>query len=428
MNATIISKEKNEVKFSMEFSAEDFEQGVIKAYQENKENFSVDGFRKGKAPRKVIENKYGADVFFDGAVDKIFQTEYPKALEQLELEVIDHPRVELGKLEVGKGFEATVTVEVYPEFEVKDYVGVEIDRISETVDDEKVDAEMEKLQQRNSRMMAVERPVKDGDMVILDYKGSVDGELFEGGTAEKHPLKIGSNSFIPGFEEQLVGAEINQDVDVKVSFPEEYQAEELAGKEALFQCHIHEVKEEEIPNLDDEFAKDISEWDTLEELRKETRENLEKSTEARNEEKMKNAVLEKVFNSNDIDIPNAMVEDEIDNMMREFDEQLKQQGMDLQKYFEYLNKDPKEFREEIREEAQKRLKTRMIVSKIAEIEKIEATEEEMDSQLELIGMQYQMDKEKVKEILGDGAAQLFAKDIQMRKAIDFIYEKANIKG
>lgn len=428
MNATMISKEKNEVKFSMEFSGEDFEQAIIKAYQENKEKFAVDGFRKGKAPRKVIENKYGADVFFDDAVDKIFQAEYPNALEALKLEVIDHPRVEIGKLEVGKGFEATVTVEVYPEFTVKDYLGVEIDRIEEKVDDKKVDEEMKKLQQRNSRMVSVERPVKDGDMVILDYKGSVGEVEFEGGSAERYPLKIGSNSFIPGFEEQLIGVEAAGDIDVKVTFPEEYQAEELAGKEALFKCHIHEIKEEEIPDLDDEFAKDVSEWDTLEELRNETRENLEKSTAARNEDFMKNAVLEKVFNSNDIDVPKAMVEDEIDNMMREFDDQLKQQGMDLQKYFEYLNKDPKEFRGEIREEAEKRIKTRMIVGKIAEVEKIEATEEELDAQLEMIGMQYQMDKEKVKELLGEGAAQLFAKDIQMKKAIDFIYEKAKIKG
>lgn len=428
MNANIISKEKNDVRFSMEFTAEEFEQAIIKAYQENKEKFAVDGFRKGKAPRKVIENKYGADVFFDDAVDKIFQTEYVNALEELKLEAIDHPRVELGKLEVGKGFEATVTVEVYPEFEVKDYVGVEIDRIEEKVDDEKVDEEMKKLQQRNSRMVSVERPVKDGDMVILDYKGSVDDVEFEGGSAERYPLKVGSNSFIPGFEEQLIGSEAGSDVDVKVTFPVEYQAEELAGKEAIFKCHIHEIKEEEIPSLDDEFAKDISEWDTLEELRKETRENLEKSTAARNEDVMKNSVLEKVYNSNEIDVPNAMVENEIDNMMREFDDQLKQQGMDLQKYFEYLNKDPREFREEIREEAHKRIKTRMIVGRIAEIEKIEASEEELDAQLEMIGMQYQMDKEKVKELLGEGAAQLFAKDIQMKKAIDFIYEKANIKG
>ncbi len=428
MNAKIISKEKNDVKFSMEFTAEEFEQAIIKAYQENKEKFAVDGFRKGKAPRKVIENKYGVDVFFDDAVDKIFQTEYVNALEELKLEAIDHPRVELGKLEAGKGFEATVTVEVYPEFEVKDYIGVEIDRVEEKVDEEKVDEEMKKLQQRNSRMVSVDRPVKDGDMVILDYKGSVDDVEFEGGSAERYPLKVGSNSFIPGFEEQLIGSEAGSDVDVKVTFPEEYQAEELAGKEALFKCHIHEIKEEEIPSLDDEFAKDISEWDTLEELRKETRENLEKSTAARNEDVMKNSVLEKVYNSNEIDVPNAMVENEIDNMMREFDDQLKQQGMDLQKYFEYLNKDPKEFRDEIREEAHKRIKTRMIVGRIAELEKIEASEEELDAQLEMIGMQYQMDKEKVKELLGEGAAQLFAKDIQMRKAIDFIYEKAKING
>jgi trigger factor len=428
MNATIVTKEKNEVKFKMEFTAEEFEQAVIKAYQESKDKFTVDGFRKGKAPRKVIETRYGSDVFFDDAVDKLFSSEYTKAIDQLELDVIDRPRVELGKLEAGKGFEATITVEVYPEFTVKDYMGVSIERIEEKVEDAQVEEEIKKLQQRNSRMISVERPVKEGDMVVLDYQGFVGEDTFEGGTAERYPLKVGSNTFIPGFEEQLVGVELGSDVEVKVTFPEEYHAEDLAGKEAVFKCHIHEIKEEEIPELNDEFAKDVSEWDTLEDLKKETKENLEKTAKAKSEDMMKNKVLEKIYEANEIDVPNAMVEEEMDAMMNEFDQQLKHQGLDLQKYFQYLNKDPGEFRQEIKEDAFKRVKTRMIIGKIAELEKIEATAEELDSQFELLGMQYQMDKEKVKELLGEGNTKLFEKDIQMKKAVELVYEKAQITG
>jgi trigger factor len=428
MNATIITKEKNEVKFKMEFTAEEFEQAVIKAYQESKDKFTVDGFRKGKAPRKVIETRYGSEVFFDDAVDKLFSSEYTKAIDQLELDVIDRPRVELGKLETGQGFEATITVEVYPEFTVKDYMGVSIERIEEKVEDAQVEEEMKKLQQRNSRMISVERPVKEGDMVVLDYQGFVGEDTFEGGTAERYPLKVGSNTFIPGFEEQLVGVELGSDVEVKVTFPEEYHAEDLAGKEAVFQCHIHEIKEEEVPELNDEFAKDVSEWDTLEDLKKETKENLEKTAKAKSEDMMKNKVLEKIYEANEIDVPNAMVEEEMDAMMNEFDQQLKHQGLDLQKYFQYLNKDPGEFRQEIKEDAFKRVKTRMIIGKIAELEKIEATAEELDSQFELLGMQYQMDKEKVKELLGEGNTKLFEKDIQMKKAVELVYEKAQITG
>jgi trigger factor len=428
MNATIVTKEKNEVKFKMEFTAEEFEQAVIKAYQESKDKFTVDGFRKGKAPRKVIETRYGSEVFFDDAVDKLFSSEYTKAIDQLELDVIDRPRVELGKLETGQGFEATITVEVYPEFTVKDYMGVSIERIEEKVEDAQVEEEMKKLQQRNSRMISVERPVKEGDMVVLDYQGFVGEDTFEGGTAERYPLKVGSNTFIPGFEEQLVGVELGSDVEVKVTFPEEYHAEDLAGKEAVFKCHIHEIKEEEVPELNDEFAKDVSEWDTLEDLKKETKENLEKTAKAKSEDMMKNKVLEKIYEANEIDVPNAMVEEEMDVMMNEFDQQLKHQGLDLQKYFQYLNKDPGEFRQEIKEDAFKRVKTRMIIGKIAEMEKIEATAEELDSQFELLGMQYQMDKEKVKELLGEGNTKLFEKDIQMKKAVELVYEKAQITG
>lgn len=426
MKATFIAKEKNDVKFSMEFTAEEFDKALTKAYQENKGKFSVDGFRKGKAPRKIIEAHYGAEIFFEDAVDKLFAEEYGKAVEELKLDVIDRPRVELGEIFAGKGFTATVNVETYPDFEIKEYLGIKIDRIEETVDDEKIDAEMKKLQERNSRMVNVDRPAQNGDTVLIDYSGFVGDEQFEGGTAERYALKIGSNTFIPGFEEQLVGVTVGADIEVKVTFPEEYHAENLAGQEAVFKCHVHEIKEEELPELNDEFAKDISEWDTLEDLKKDTKATLEKAAAAKSTDKMKNAVLEKIYEANDIDVPNAMVEEEIDNMMTEFDQQLRYQGLDLQKYFEYLQKEPKEFREDVREDAYRKVKTRMIVGKIAELENIEATEEELDKHFELLGMQYQMDAQKVREVVGTANKSLFEKDIKMKKALDLIFEKAEI--
>ncbi len=427
MKATFISKEKNDVTFTMEFPAEDVEKAVIKAYQNNKDQFQIDGFRKGKAPRSIIEKKYGENVFTEDAINDLVNSGYPQAITELDLRVIDSPRMEFSNFKKGEDFTTTITVAVYPEIEVKDYKGVEIEKIEAELTDEEVDKELENMQKRNARMVAVERPVEDGDTVLLDYKGFVGDEQFEGGTAEKFPLKIGSGSFIPGFEDQLIGGEVGGDVDVKVTFPEEYHAENLAGKEAIFKCHIIEVKEEELPELDDEFAKDVSEFDTLEELRTDTAANMKKSKEAQVENKMKDNVLEKVYNANEIDIPDVMVDDEISNMMNEFDQQLRSQGMDLQKYFEYLKKDPQEFREEIKGDAYKRVKTRMVVSAVAEAEKLEASDEEVDKEVELMAIQYQLEADKIKEMLGMENLSFLKQDIKMRKAVDFMYENAEIK-
>ena len=268
MKATFISKENNEVKFTMDFTAEEFEAAVIKAYQASKDQFMIDGFRKGKAPRSIIEKHYGEGIFFEDAINNIFSENYPAAIKELELEVIDSPAADFSEIGKGKPLTITITVPVYPIVEVKDYKGVEAEQTEETVTAEAVDREIEMLQKRNARMVVAERPVQEGDTVILDYAGFVGDNQFEGGTAERQELKIGSGMFIPGFEEQLVGAEAETDRDVTVTFPEEYHAEDLAGKEAVFHCHIHEIKFEELPELDDEFAKDVSEYDTLDELKK----------------------------------------------------------------------------------------------------------------------------------------------------------------
>lgn len=427
MKATLISKENNEAKLTMEFTADELEKAVVAVYQSGKDNFEIDGFRKGKAPRSIIEKKYGENVFVDDAVNELLNKEYPAALGQLEIDVIDSPRVEFSKVEKGNDFTATVTVATYPEFEVKDYKGVEIEKTEGECKEEDVVEEMENLRKRNARMVEVERPAENGDMVLLDYAGSVDGVEFEGGKAENYPLKLGSNSFIPGFEEQLVGTSKGEDKDVVVTFPEEYHAENLAGKEAVFKCKVHEIKVEELPELDDEFAKDTSEFDTLEELKKNTEEQLVKSKAAQAENKMKDDALGKVYEANDIDIPEVMIQDEINNMVNEMDQQLRSQGMDLEKYLEYMGKNVSEFRDEIKDDARKRVKTRMIVGAIADAEEVTASEEEIEKELELMAIQYGMELEKIKEVIGTQNIGYLERDIKMKKAVDLIYDNAVIK-
>lgn len=428
MKATFISREKNDVKFSMEFTAEEFEEAVIKAYQGSKDKYTIDGFRKGKAPRSIIEKHYGENVFFPDAIDNLFSVHYPKAIMELDLNVIDQPVAD-DFLDPKKGepLTITMTVTVYPEVEVKDYKGVEIERISSEVTPEDLEAEMKKMQQRNARMVLVERPVQDGDTVLIDYEGWVGDTQFEGGTAERQPLKIGSGAFIPGFEEQLIGVENGGEKDVVVTFPEDYHAPDLAGKEATFKCKVHEIKEEELPELNDDFAKDVSEFDTLEELKKDTEENLKKAAEAKAENQMKNSVLEHVYNANEVDIPNIMIENEISEMMNQFDQQLRMQGMNVDQYLQYLNKDVSEFREELKEEAARKVKTRMLVSAVAQAENIQASEEDITKEIELMAMQYKMDADKVREMMGIQNVNYLEQDIRIRKAVDYMFEQAVIK-
>ena len=427
MKATLISKDKKEAKFKMEFTAEEFEEAVIGEYKRKKDQFEIDGFRKGKAPRSIIEKHYGESVFIEGAINGIFNENYPKAIEELGLDIIDRPAVEFDNFKKGEDFSCNITVAVYPEIEVKDYKGIELDKIKVSVTNKDVDEELEKLRQRNARMVSVERPAKKDDTVLLDYKGFVDDEQFEGGTAEKFTLKLGSGSFIPGFEDQLLGIKSGEERDVKVDFPKDYHAEKLAGKAALFKCKIHEIKEEEKPELDDDFAKDVSEFDTLEEMKKDLKNNIKEQKKKHAEDQMKNKVLEKVYEANDIKVPDVMVDDEISSMMQEFDQQLRSQGMDLQKYFEYLKKDPNEFREEIREDAHRKVKTRMLVAAVADAEGIEAPAEDVDEEIKIMAIQYKQDPDKIREMLGEENIGFLQKDIRMRKAMDFMFESAVFK-
>ena len=427
MKATFISRENNDVKFTMEFTAEEFENAQIKAYQAAKDQFQIDGFRKGKAPRSIIEKHYGEGVFFEEAIDQLFRESYGEALKELDLEVVDAPAAEFSKIAKGEGFTITITVPCFPIIAVKDYQGVEIEKVSQEVKDEDIDNELKALQKRKARMILVERPAQDGDTVLLDYSGFVGDEQFEGGTAERQELTLGSGMFIPGFEEQLERCAPGEKRDVTVTFPAEYHAEELAGKEAVFHCLVHEIKEEQLPELDDEFAKDVSEHDTLEELKQATKERLETYAKSSAENQMKDAAILKVVEANEVEIPRAMVDDEIDRMANELDQQLRYQGMGLNQYLQFVGKDAAAFREELRPEAEKAVKTRIVLMGIVNAENITVTDEEREEELKRMAAQYQMEVDKLKEIIGEDNLGFLTKDLQVKKAIDFIYDNAKVK-
>ena len=427
MKATFISREKNDVKFTMEFTAEEFENAQIKVYQRVKDQFQIDGFRKGKAPRSIIEKHYGVGVFFEDAIDELFRENYGKTLNELGLEVIGSPAAEFSEIAKGQGFTATITVPCFPIVEVKDYKGVEIEKVEQEVKEEDVEAEIKALQRRNARIAIVERPAQEGDTVLFDYAGFVGEEQFEGGTAERQELKLGSGMFIPGFEEQLVGVAAGEDKDVEVTFPEEYHAPDLAGKAAVFHCHVHEVKEEQLPELDDEFAKDVSEFDTLDELKQSHKERLETYAQAASTSQMKDAALMKVVEANEVEVPAVMIEDEMDRMAGELDQQLRYQGLSLAQYMEFTGKSMDEFRTELRPDAERQVKTRIILMGIVEAEKIEVTEEELEEEIKVMAVQYQMTAEKVKELIGEDNLGFLKKDLQVKKAIEFIFDNAVVK-
>ena len=427
MKATFISKENNDAKFEMEFTGEEFEAAIQEVYKETKDRFRVDGFRKGMAPRSIIEKRYGEHIFEDDAVNNLFSDNYMKAVSELGLKVINSPRAEFQTVSREEGLKVTITVECYPEVDVKDYKGVEIERRVAEVTDDDINTELDTLRKRNARIESVDRPVQDGDHIILDFDGSVDGVKFDGGQAENYELVVGSGTFVPGFEEQLVGVEPGGEKDVVVTFPEDYGAEDLAGKEAVFKCTVHEVKEEELPELDDDFAKDVSEFDTLEELKKDTAEKLQDEKSKRAENMMKDAAIKAVYEANDIYIPRPLVEDEIDNMMDTLKQRISQQGVEFDKYLEYIDKKESDMRDDMKEEAQRNVKTRMLVAAVVDKENITANDEDVDKQVEEMAKQYNMEADKIKEMLGEDNLQFIKKDLEMQKAVDFIFDNAVIK-
>lgn len=426
MKATLISKENNRAKFTMDFTAEEFEAAVVKAYQDSKDKFNIDGFRKGKAPRSIIEKHFGEGVFFEDAINNLFQTAYPEALNELDLEVIDSPQADFSEIGKGKPLTVTIDVAVYPVVEVKDYKGIEVEQVDPEVTEEDVDRDIEAMRKRNSRMVVADRPVENGDTVILDYAGFVGDEQFQGGTAENQELKIGSGMFIPGFEEQLIGVKAGESKDVVVTFPEEYQAKELAGKEATFKCTVHEVKFEELPELDDEFAKDVSEFDTLTELRDDARARILESVKLQCENEAKDKVIAQVYENNKIEAPATMVADEMDRMIQELEQQMRYQGLNIQQYLQFTGSTLDDFRNEIKPEAEKRVATRIVLRSIGDVENVEVTDEDLDKELQRMSEAYNTDPENIKKMLGEENLAFFRKDIALTKVMDMLYNEAKI--
>lgn len=425
MKTNLISKEKNLAKFTIEFTADEFDQACIDAYKATKDQFSIDGFRKGKAPRGIIEKHYGEGVFFEEAVNQLFQQNYLNAVQELDLDIIDSPAAEFSEIGKGKPMTITITVPVYPVVEVKDYMGVEAEQEKAQVSDESVQAEIDNMLKRNARMVTVERESKNGDTLIFDFKGFVDGKQFEGGTAERHELKLGSGMFIPGFEEQLEGLKAGDSKNVEVKFPENY-TEELAGKDATFECLVHEVKEEEIPKLDDEFVKDVSEFDTVDELKEDIKKRQLENAKNMVLSRAKDAVVSKVYENNPVDVPDVMVQDEITRMIQEIGQQLSYQGLTVENYLQYMGKDMSDLRNELKEDAAKKVGTRIVLMSIIDKEDIKVSEDEMEAELAKIAEAYKKDVDEIKNMIGIENLTYFQKDIQITKVIDMLYDNAKI--
>jgi trigger factor len=431
MKATFVSKENNDVTFNMEFDADELENAKIEVYKSTKGRYSVNGFRKGKAPRKIIEQHYGPGVFLEEALENLLQENYPKALAELTIDPIDQPKIDFDAFNEGEaleGFKAIVTVAVPPEVEIKDYTGIKIKDVVYEVTDEDVTQEIERIRQRNARLIDTAEAAESGDTVNIDYSGSVDGEKFDGGTAENYNLKLGSGMFIPGFEEQLVGVKAGDETDVNVTFPEDYSAENLKGKDAVFHVVVHEVKREEMPELDDEFAQDVSEFESLDELKQDIEKKLKDGAVERAEAEKKNAVLEALYEANEVDIPDVMVETRMDAMMDEFAQSLSQQGIAMRQYFTYLNQNPADFRETLRNDAYKYVKMRCLIKAVAAAEDYDASDEEIEQELERMAEQYKIEPEKLKEALDEQQRVMLRDDIKNKKAVDYMFETAIIES
>lgn len=427
MKATLIGKENNVVEFEMLFSKEELEEQINNVYLAERSNYTVDGFRKGKVPRKVLEARYGKGIFLEDAVNEMIADSYPDAVGQILIRPVARPHVEIKEYKDGEDLTVTIKVTVRPEFTPGQYKGLEIEKIVPEVKDEEVAEELEKLQKRNSRIIEVERPAELGDTVNIDYMGFVGEDQFAGGTATKQDLELGSNMFIPGFEDQLVGAKSGDNVDVKVTFPEEYHAEDLAGKEAIFKVKVHTVKETEKPELDDEFAKDVSEFDTLDELKADLKAKLMKDAENKAEFDMKNALIDMVYDNTELEVPEDMVDSQTEEMLDEISMQLQYQGIKLEDYLSYMGKTMDDYKKEIRPDAYKKMKSRLIVDEIAKIENLDATEEEVDTEIKGISEHYGIPFEQLREQFDADNVEIIKQDIRNRKAIQLLLDSAVMK-
>ena len=425
MSLQVEKMEKNMAKLTIEVSAEELDKAMQNAYLKARGKISIPGFRKGKAPRKMLEQMYGKGIFLEDAANALIPEHYSKALEECDLEIVSQPEIDVTQAEPGKAFIFTAEVAVKPEVTLGEYKGVEVPKSETEVTDEDIDAEIKKEQEKNSRTVTVEdRGAENGDITTIDFEGFVDGVAFEGGKGTDYPLTLGSGSFIPGFEDQLVGAKAGDHVEVNVTFPEEYQAAELAGKEAVFQCDVNKVETKELPELDDDFAQDVSEFDTLAEYREDVKKNLTEKKEKEARAAKENAAVDKAIENAEMEIPDAMLNTQVRQMMNDFASRMQSQGLTMEQYFQFTGMTAEKMQEEMKPQALKRIQTRLVLEKIAETENIEVSEDEVNEEISKMAEMYKMEADKLKELLGDRELEQMKKDMAVQKAVTLVADEA----
>ena len=425
MSLQVENLEHNMAKLTIEVDAAEVEKAIQSSYLKQRKSISVPGFRKGKVPRQMIEKMYGVEIFYEDAANQLISENYSKAYDECELDIVSQPTVDVVQLEKGKPFIFTAEVAVKPEVTLGEYKGLKVDKTSTRVTAKEVDAEIEKERERNGRLVDVtDRAVQDKDQVTLDFEGFVDGVAFEGGKGEGYPLTIGSGAFIPGFEEQLIGAEIGKEMEVNVTFPEEYQAEELAGKAAVFKCTVQGIKVNELPEVDDEFASEVSEFETLDEYKANVKQKIKDRKIEEAKTKKEDQAVEKAIENAEMDIPQPMIDLQVKQMADDFAMRIQQQGLSLEQYFQFTGMTAEKMMEELQPQAEKRIKTRLVLEAVAKAEDIQVTEERLDEELAKMAEQYQMEVEKLKELIGDQEKEQMKEDIAVQDAVTFLADSA----
>ena len=425
MSVQVENLEKSMAKLTIEVAADEFEAALNKAYQKSKNKINLPGFRKGKAPRAMIEKMYGAGIFVEDAANIIIPDAYESAAKESELEIVAQPEIAVEQAEKGKPFIFTATVAIKPDVTLGDYKGIEVEKKEAEVSEDEISAEIDRVRESNARMITIDdRATQDGDTVVIDFDGYVDGEQFEGGKAEDYTLVLGSHSFIDNFEDQLVGKNIGDDVEVNVTFPEQYQAEELQGKPALFKVKIKEIKVKELPELDDDFAQDVSECDTLDAYKEEVKSKLVKTKEDDIKREREDAVIEKIIENATMEIPEQMVDAQTRQMTQEFAQRLQSQGLSLEQYMQFTGLTPQKMQEELKPQALKRIQSRLVLEAVVEAEKIEATQEDIEKEIENMAKMYQMEADKLKELVGEEEKKQIALDMAVQKAVEFVVDAA----
>lgn len=425
MSLQVEKLEKNMAKLTIEVPADDLEKALQSAYMKQKNKISLPGFRKGKVPRQMIEKMYGAEIFYDDAANELIPKAYAEAYDEAELDIVSRPQINVVQIEKGKPFIFTADVATKPEVTLGEYKGLEIEKVSTRVTQKEVDAKIQEEAEKNARTITVtDRPVQDGDEVILDFEGFVDGVAFEGGKGENYPLTIGSGSFIPGFEEQLVGAEAEKEMEVKVTFPEDYHAEDLKGKEAVFKCTIHEIKAKELPEIDDEFAAEVSEFDTLEEYKADIKAKIKDQKASEGKRKQEDQAVDAVVKNAQYEIPQPMIETQVMQMADDFAQRIQSQGISLEQYFQFTGMTADKMMDELRPQAIKRIETRLVLEAIAKAENIEISDEKMDEELAKMAESYKMEVDKLKEFMGENEKKQMKEDMAVQEAVTFLVENA----